>query len=86
MAKITPHTRSAGTDKNVLYGLLIKFTTPSLIAGRSFICPAAAYTTALSIVSTIGVTALEASNAEPIAIFKSTCNGILVRFLFIQSD
>jgi len=86
VAKITPHTRSAGIDKNVLYGLLIKFKTPSLIAGRSFICPAAAYTTALSIVSTIGVTALEARKAEPIAIFKSTCNGILVRFLFVQSD
>ena len=45
-------------------------------AGSSFISPAAAYTTALSIVKMMGVTAPEAITAEPTAMVKEVDKGI----------
>jgi hypothetical protein len=55
-------------EKRVCLGCLNNLKTPSLSAAVSFIFPAAASTTALSIVSTNGVTAPEAMIAEPTAI------------------
>ena len=76
----TPHTSKKGNEKNMVYGRLTKLKMPSFNAAPSFICPAAACMTALSIVRTNGVTAAEAIIAEPIAIYMSTASGTFLSF------
>ncbi len=71
----TPHTNQRGTDLSITPGLLTKSATPLMSAGPSFIVPAAACTTALSIVSKKGVTQPEAIIAETTPMPKSTDTG-----------
>lgn len=86
VTQMTPQTSNAGMENSTFLGCFIKEITPSFTAGSSFRCPAAAYTTALSTVSTKGVTVQEAIIAEPIAIERSTCNGTFLIFVFVHSE